>query len=619
MAVEFTSGRGGGVDPGDYVAYAAGRTNAATDFLLKLGQLAGSLTPPTIEAVFPDSPSSPPLSLPEPPATADIIWTAPSLPTAFNESISIDDVLPAPFEDDPPELVFGSVPTFTDVAPDAPGVNIDFELPDLQVTLPSAPQLLSINVSSFGGVTIPNLDITIPELTVEAPSIREYVPGALYTSNLLTSLKTKLQDIIDNGGTGLSPDVENAIWDRNREREARSARDALLELDQMEEMGFALPPGVYVDGRIKIATETDYVNRGHSREVMIKQAELEQSNVHHAIDTAVQLEGRLIEYTNQVEQRFFDSCRYATEAGVSIYNARVQAYAAYVDAFKARISVYEAQIRGELAKVEAYKAQMDAEQAKADINRALVESYKVQIDAALSNVEIFKARVGAIQAKADIEKSKIEIFGEQVRAYAAKVNAYTAGVEGFRATIQAEGAKQDAFKSKVQTYSARVEAATSLINARIEAFKARLAGKTAEYDGYKAAVQAESSRVESIAQSNQSLADSYKAQVTGVASYNDVLTKQWAATIEQAARVAEIGVSSAKANAELYVTTRTMAVEAAKVGAQVSAQLGAAALNALNWSSSDSFSSSISTSKSDITQTSESTSTSDSTTYNYNL
>jgi hypothetical protein len=56
-----------------------------------------------------------------------------------------------------------------------------------------------------------------------------------------------------------------------------------------------------------------------------------------------------------VEQRFFDSCKYATEAGVSIYNAKVQAYAAFVDAFKARIAVYEATIRGELAKVDATK------------------------------------------------------------------------------------------------------------------------------------------------------------------------------------------------------------------------------------------------------------------------
>jgi hypothetical protein len=150
------------VSPSDYVAYANNRTDAATNFLLSLGQLAGSLTPPVIDVVFPSSPSAPPLTVPEPPEGATIVWTAPALPAAFTESITIDDVLPAPFEDNPPELIFGTVPTFTDLAPDAPGIVIDFEIPDLTVDLPAAPQLLSISVASFDGVNIPTLDVTIP-------------------------------------------------------------------------------------------------------------------------------------------------------------------------------------------------------------------------------------------------------------------------------------------------------------------------------------------------------------------------------------------------------------------------------------------------------------------------
>jgi hypothetical protein len=608
------------VTPGEFLAYAYNETNAANNFLLKLGSLAGNLTPPTINAEFPASPSAPPLTVPAPPAGATIVWTAPALPTAFSGSVTVDDILPAPFEDDPPELVFGSVPIFNEIAPDAPGVDISFDIPDLVVNLPVAPSLLSINVSPFDGINIPTLDVTIPELTIDAPSIREYTPGAQYTSGLLTRLKTKLEDILTNGGTGLSPDVEQAIWDRGREREARQMRDSLNQLDRdMEQQGFSVPPGFYLDARLKIQTEADANNRGTSREIMIKQAELEQSNVNHALDASIQIEGQLISYTNQVEQRFFDSCKYATEAGVSIYNARVQAYAAFVDAFKARIAVYEATIRGELAKVDAYKAQMEAEQTKAEVNRALVDQYKVQIEASLSAVEIFKARVGAIQAKAEIEKAKIEIYGEQVKAYSARVNAYTAGVEGFRATIEAEGTKQTAFKAKVETYSARVQAATALIDGRIKAFEAQVAAKGSEYDAFKAAVAGESARVQSIATANGALFDGYKATVSGIASYNDVLTKQWAATVEQASRVAEIGVATAKANAELYVTVRQAGIEAAKVGATVSAQLGAAALNAINFSNSVSASISSSSSSSESESTVESTSESQSTNYNYNL
>lgn len=609
-----------GASPSAYVAYAQQRTSDSTDFLLRLGQLAGSLVPPSIEPNFPNGPATPAVSIPTPPANATIVWSAPGLPAPFTETITVEDIMPEPFEEVAPELVFGTVPTFNELAPDAPGVNIDFEIPDLVVSLPSAPQLMSISVSAFDGITLPTLDASeVPELLLDAPTIREYVPGAAYTSGLLTALKERLERAITEGGTGINADVENAIWDRGREREARAAREAITALEKMEGMGFALPPGVYVDARIKIATESEYVNRGLSREVMIKSAELEQENVKTAQTAAVQLESRLMDFANSIEQRIFDSCRYATEAGVSIFNARVQAYAAFLDAFKARINIYEAQIRGEIAKVDVYKAQLGAESVKADINRSLVEQYKVQIEASLSSVEVFKARIGAIQAKADIEKTKIQIFGEQVRAYGAKVNAYTAGVEGFRATIQAQATQQDAFKSRIQGYTARVDAASKLIDARVNAYQGRLEGKKAEYDGFKAAVGAESARVGALAQNNSSLAESYKAQVQGAASYNEVLTKQWQATIEQAARVAEIGVSTAKANAELYITSRTLAVEAAKTGAQVSAQLGAAALNALNWSTAYSRSESDSTSTSSSKSIAESQSISQSTNYNYSL
>lgn len=603
-------------NPAGISAYADQQTDAANVYLLRLGDAAAGLAPPVINPEFPTGPDAPALATAEPPEMQPIVWTAPDAPDEFTGELNVDDIMPVPFDEDAPELIFATVPTFSELAPDAPAVDLSFEMPELTVSLPAAPDLMSISVTPFGGITIPDIDFEVPELDIVAPSIREYTPGAQYTSSLLTALQSSLLDRIENGGTGLNQDVENAIWDRGREREARSFRDGLDELERLEQMGFAFPPGAYLDARLKLITEMDYVNRGHSREVMIKSAELEQENIKTALTTATQLEGQLLTYSNAVEQRLFDACRFATEAGVSIYNARVQAYAAYVDAYKTRASIYEAQVRAEVSKVEAYRAQIAAEEAKANINRTLVESYKTQVDAALSNIEIFKARLGAIQTRAEIEKTKVEIFGEQVKAYAAKVNAFTAGVEGFRATVQAEGTKQEAFKSRVDAYAAQVGAATKTIEARIAAFRGNLDANISRWEAYKSAYQAEAAKASAIATGNSSLAESYKAEVQGNASYNEVLTKQWQAAIDQAQRVSEIGVSAAKANAELYMTTRSLALDAAKVGAQVSAQLGAAALNAINWSTS--YNNSWANSESYNLNDSYSESLSESTSYNYN-
>lgn len=606
----------------DMINIALSEIASAEGYVAYMGSLTASLTPPVINPEFAAGATAPPILTAASPSMDAVVWVAPNIPADFSGSIDVSDILPDPFDVAPPDLIFTNAPTaFSEVAPSAPGINLVFEDPTLELSLPAPPSLLSLNIVPFDGLDIPTLDYTVPELTVAEPSIREYVPGALYTSSLLTSLKAFLQDQIDNGGTGLAADVEEAIWNRGREREARSAADAIRQLEEMESLGFAFPPGVYVDARIKIATETSYAEAGASREIMIKQAELAQANTQAALQNAIAIESKLLDYTNQVEQRFFDSCKYATEAGISIYNAKVQAYAAFVDAYKGRVQAYTAQVQAETAKVEAYRATIAAEQAKADINRSLVDQYKVMSEIALSNIEVYKARIDAIRIKAEIEKIKVETFGEQVRAYTARVGAYTAGVEGFRATIQAEATKQDAFKSRVDAYVAQVTAASKNAEIRIAAFDGQLREYTARWDGYKSAYQAEAAKAQAIAAVNSSRADVYRAEVTGIASYNETLTKQWQVSLEQAQRTAEIGVSAAKANSDLYLTTRGLALDAAKVGAQVTAQLGAAALNAVNFSTSVStgYSNSTGYSASDSWSYSNSNSESVSTNYNYSV
>lgn len=590
---------------------------AANSYLVALANATVGLNPPVINPVFPITPAAPPLLTVDPPELQEVVWEFPSIPSPFTGTLDLGNYMPEPFDVDPPTLSYGSPPAdFSELLPDAPGVDMDFETPTLTVTLPAPPSLLSINTYPFAGVSFPTIDTTVPTLSLAAPTVIPYTPGSLYVSSLLSAAQSALERFIVDGGTALPPAIEEALWGRARDRENRAQADAIADLERMEQLGYSAPPGVYMDARVRIATEMGYTATTLSREIAIENAKLEQENVKFALQSAVQLEGTLIQYNNQVEQRLFDAARYATEAGVQIYNAQVQAYAAYLDAYKMKVAVYEAQIRAELGKVEAYKASMEAESVKAQVNTSLVQQYKTQVEAALANVEVFKAEIAAIQTKAEIEKMKIEIFGEQVKAYGSKVNAYTAGVEGFRAKVGAEAAKQDAFKSQVQAYAAQVDAGAKAIGARIEEFKARIDAKNAEWEGYKAATAGQAARAQAIASVNQSAAESFKAEASAVASYNEVLTKQWQVSIDQAQRVVEIGIQAAKANAELYTTTRSLALEAAKVGAQVSAQIGAAALNSANWSWSES--ESESNSISDSTSRSTSNSTSESTSYNYN-
>lgn len=576
------------IDSGDIVAFAFQQATGAEEYIIELGNLSSDLNPPTIEPEWPQVDAAPVPITTSPPDFENVVWTMPALPSEFTATLDdIDGLLPEPFDDDPPTLIFGTPPAeVTDPIPDAPAVTLDFDDPTLSVSFPDAPNMLNINVRSFDGVTIPTFDATLPELNVLEPSIREYVPGDEYTSGLLTAVQAALLDRVTNGGTGLNSDVEQALWDRARQREYKQTNDSVAELDRMETLGYSLPPGIWLDARLKLTTELNYNSDDLSREIMIAQAELEQKNVQQSLELATTLEKVLIDNNNAVEQRLFEAARYATEAGLSLYNAKVQAYTAYVDAYRVKAQVYEAQVRGEIAKVEAYTAEVQAEEAKARVNLALVEQYKAGIEAAMANVRIYEAELGAIQTKAEIERLKVMIYGEQVKGYSAKVNAYTAGVEGFRAQVQAEGTKQEAYTARVRAYAAEVDAGSKAIQAKIDEYGALIEAKRLEWDGYKAAADAESSRARATADNNESLSIAYRAEVSATSAYNDALTKQWQSSLDQAQRVTEIGVSAAKANAELYMTTRSLATDAAKVGAQVSAQLGASALGAISLSNS---------------------------------
>lgn len=594
-------------------AYADEQTDAAHTYLLRLGDATSGLIAPVITPEFPAGGSAPALEIPEAPTASYPVWTSPSIPAEFTGSLDVSDLEVEPFDVDAPTIVYGDAPAaFDEDLPEAPTINLTFDDPTLSVSLPAAPDLLSLSITPFDGLNMPTFSATEPTLTIVEPTIREYTPGAAYTSALLTALSTSLEERITDGGTGLNADVEEAIWNRGREREAKAFNDQLRELERMERLGLPMPPGTYLRARTDLMVERAAAERGHTREVMIKSAELELDNVKHALTTATQLEGYLINYSNSVEQRLFESTRYATEAGIAIYNAKVEQYKSLVQVYQVKVNIYEAQVRAEIARVDAYRAQIEAERAKADVNVALVRQYEVQVNAALSNIEIYKAEIAGIQAKADIERTKVMVFGEQIRGYTAQVNAFTAGIEGYRARLEGERTKAQVYTAQVDAFSSRVNAAARQVEARVAAYRGQIEAKTVEWEGYKAQTQGEASRVQSIASITNSVADIYRSRITGLSAYNETLTKQWQATLDQNQRVSEIAVSAAKANAEMYMTTRSLAIDAAKVGATVSSQLGAAALNAINWSSS------ISTSNSGSVSVSYSQSESDSTNTNYN-
>jgi hypothetical protein len=575
----------------------------AEKYITQLEAQAGQLAAPAINVNFPVVAAPPvPGQVPTPPLQ-QVTWTVPGQPPPFNGSVDVSGLVIGPFTGVAPTLSFGVAPApFTGAVPDAPVTNLDFTYPTVTVTLPAPPSLMTLGTVNFPNIVIPPFTADVPALTAVQPGPFNYTPATTYTSQLLEDLEEDLDLAITTGQyTTLNQAVQQALWDAGREREYKQQAAALAELNRMEALGYAFPPGAFVDARIKIQTETNYTIAGLSREIMTKQAELQLENIVKARENATALEGRLIEYANQTAQRTFEAAKYATEAGIALYNAQVQAYTASLEAYKTQALVYDTQIKGLMAQVEITKAQIEYEKTKAEINTALVQQYATEVQAAEAVLQIYKTQVEIIQTQANVEKIKVEIYGEEIKAFVGRINAYTAEVEGYKASIEAQATIEQAFKTSVDAYTAEVNANVAQINSRVAVFQSQVQAYQAQLSGYDSAIKGMIGQAQASSLFNTATAEVFKAQVAAIQSYNQVLTSQWEAVINEQAQITQIAVSAAKANGDLYISARGLSLDASKVGAQVCAQLGAAALGAISWHNSSQWSSSESTSDSNST------------------
>ena len=519
---------------------------------------------------IPDAPKFPTLELKLPDG----------MPAAF--SGTMQDVQISDFNVPAPTLNFGVAPTINvGQAPSLPALR-DVEIPDAPaVVLPELPELLTLQTHSFGGVNLhedwlDKLD-DIPALSVLQPEPMQYKPGAKYASQLLDNLKAALNARI-HGGTGLAPEVEQQIWDRSRDRETQLALAREQEvMRSAEALGFPLPSGVMVGQLADARREYHDKLSSLSRDISIKQAELEQENVKNAITSALQLEGQLMDQHYKWEMLVFETAKTVADNAIAFHNAAVEHFKALLAGYQAYAAAYDTVIKAELSKVEVFKALLSAEQIKADINKSLVDRYKAEIDGAMATVEIYKARVGAAQSLIEVERTRIQAGGEQIKAFVATVNAEQAKSELYKVQISAEATKVDAYGRLVQAYTARTSAQAEKARVEVAKFQALISAKGMEWDGWKAKLTAASAQVEASARASSSLMDGYRAGAYAAEAQAGSYMRRWEADIKQYEAGRELAFRVQKSNNDAIIHANDARMDAAKIGLTTASQQVASA------------------------------------------
>lgn len=381
------------------------------------------------------------------------------------------------------------------------------------LTLPAAPTLLDIG---FTGILPTPLDLP--------PDVDFTFTERDYQSLLVNELQDRLLSLVLNTAqTGLNPAIEQQIWDRARERTAALTKGLVDSITrQFARSGWTLPSGDQAE-RVLQAMETGVeADITESRSIATAQADLEQKNFQFAFTQALTLEGALLNYHNNVEQRAFESAKYVIEAAINLYQIKAAYFNAGVTLYTAQSQVYRDRLQAELAKLELYKAQLEGQKLIGELNRQDLDNYRAQIDAVIAIYGLYKDELEAVKTQLEGDGLKVQAFEATVRAFAEELHAKSLEYDGYKAELSAEEIKAKHYETLVNAFGKRIDAFASVNDARVKKLDADvkinlevpLQIAEQQIKLFAAKVDSEAQRLQSSNGLNETLAKLYATSVT---------------------------------------------------------------------------------------------------------
>jgi hypothetical protein len=411
-------------------------------------------------------------------------------------SVTLDTSLMAQYPAMPASTEYPAAPSDT--------VNYaDHEFPTAPVlTYPSVPTMHDITVPTFISNDITGITQTLPTFTDIIPAVANIVDGGqIAEDSLMQAAKAKLESNILNGGTMLDADRETDIWNRNKERDEQSLQDGLDKVTNMwAKLGWSLPDGLLAGGINKLIK--DYENRriDTSREIAIKQAQMEQDGMFKSIELASDIEKTIFGSLQDYAGRVFQASKVTADTTIEIFKMRIDRYNTLLSTFKADVEAYKTRLDAEVARAQAYKTQLDGLALVNQIDETQVKIYLGQLEGVKAMQDVYKSQIQAVAIMYDAERSKVERYKTQVEAYVAQIEAitkkYALAVEAFKSYISGYSASSD---SQTKIKDIRMRGQIAYAQKRVEIWANQL--KDAEVllatktEAIKSAAQVESNVV----------------------------------------------------------------------------------------------------------------------------
>lgn len=478
-----------------------------------------SAAPPDVQ--FPTIPGSN-IARPDKPSVMALGNVDPFDAPVFTEFQSLYDQLdavvagltpPGDFEPSVDGIVIPAPPSPIDTSglPVRPELT-DPTIPDApEFTIPTLDTLLALNLPTFVMPTFPVFEDMAVEFDGAEPNPVLTWVEPQYQSTMLNELTARIRACLA-GGTGMTPEIEAALFDQARAREDTTALKRTQEATATwAGKGFMMPPGMLVEQVNAVQQENQLNANDRARDVLAKSAEWEQQNLREAVQQGIALETQLINQFENTAKRAFDAQRIRIESEIALYQAHVSLYNARQAARQVLVAVFQARMQEVTARLDAYKAQVDAELAKAQVNESIVRAYSARIEALKSIVSIFQARIEAAKVQSDMEANRVQMYKTDVEAYSASIDADKKRFDAYEAQVRGEAAKATIIESEARAFAATVEAQTSNGNVKIAAIRGKIDAITAAVGKFTAETGAERDKIGAQATAIQAKAQAFSA------------------------------------------------------------------------------------------------------------
>ena len=484
-----------------------------------------------------------------------------------------------------------STPSAIDTSglPSSPTLN-DVVIPDApDLTLPTMGDLIAISIPDFTFPTLPTFTDTAPAFTDSDPSTIPNFSEPSYSSALLNDTRDRIIAMLA-GGTGIPTAVQNALFDKARDREIVTARMAEEDaFDTYAGRNFSMPPGMLV-AQVNAAQEKSRMAQNElERQILITASDLEQKNLQFSVAQGIALETLLQGQFNNVAQRSFEAAKERLSADIALFNAHVSVFNARTSAYQTAAQVFKIKIDAALSELEVFKAQIQGEIAKGELNKSTVAVFQARVDAVKAVAELFKVKMEGAQVESDVNKTIIEGYKASIEAYAARIGADKTRFEAYGEQVKAEATKATALEAEARAYAATIEGASAKNNAKIEYIKARLSAVSASVEKFRAGLEDERIHVQQQLEEIQAQATSLQADTGRFTAETNANTEaQRTSLLVTEARLRnnlaffETSMHEYDARMSRLLQQVTLKVEGLKAAGQIASTLASGAMAAIH-------------------------------------